>query len=170
MWEKTRTYINSIMKQHKIKNSSLRIITDNKIAKPEEICVCFNSHFTTIERKLLNSFTATINPLSFICSNNYSFFLNLTSQHEILKIICDLSTYASGYDDVHSIVMKYESCHIATPLSHMINCSLSTGIVPSKLKISKVIPILKNNQQHVLSNYRPISILPRFSKILEKAV
>ena len=53
-------------------------------------------------------------------------------------------------------------------LSHIFNHSLSSGIVPSHLKIAEVIPIYKAGDNTVLSNYRPISILPSISKILEK--
>ena len=59
---------------------------------------------------------------------------------------------------------------IAMPLSHIISCSLISDIVTSKLKIAKVIPILKNGHREDMYNYRPISILPCFSKILEKII
>ena len=59
---------------------------------------------------------------------------------------------------------------IAMPLSHIMNCSLISGIVPSKLKIAKVIPILKNGHREDMYNYRPISALPCFSKIFKKIV
>ena len=55
-------------------------------------------------------------------------------------------------------------------LSHIINCSLLSGIVPSKLKIAKVIPIFKNGHREDMYNYRPISILPCFSKNVEKII
>ena len=48
------------------------------------------------------------------------------------------------------------------------NLSLSTGIFPDKLKIAKVSPIFKNSEKDLLTNYRPISVLPCFSKILER--
>jgi len=53
---------------------------------------------------------------------------------------------------------------------HIINSSLRTGIVPSSLKIAKVVHIYKSGHKDQLSNYHPISILPFFSKILEKVV
>jgi hypothetical protein len=59
---------------------------------------------------------------------------------------------------------------IAKPLTSIFNLSLSTGIVPEKLKTAKVIPIYKKADAAVFSNYRPVSLLPCFSKILERLV
>jgi hypothetical protein len=47
---------------------------------------------------------------------------------------------------------------------------MSSGIFPSSLKIAKVIPVFKNGDHSNFSNYRPISILPSFSKIFEKII
>ena len=54
------------------------------------------------------------------------------------------------------------------PLMHIINLSFNTGIVPKKLKLAKVVSIFKNGDRDQPINYRPISILSAFSKILEK--
>ena len=55
-------------------------------------------------------------------------------------------------------------------MTSIFNLSLSTGIVPDKLKIAKVIPIYKKFNVDVFSNYRPVSLLPCFSEILERLV
>ena len=57
---------------------------------------------------------------------------------------------------------------IATPLIHIFNLSFAQGVVPSQLKIAKIIPIFKSGDPLSVDNYRPISLLSSFSKILEK--
>ena len=58
--------------------------------------------------------------------------------------------------------------YLTLPLSHIINLSLISGIVPDQLKISRVIPLFKSGNKSSFSNYRPVSVLPAFSKIFEK--
>ena len=50
----------------------------------------------------------------------------------------------------------------------MSNKSFEYGIFPSKLKIGKIIPAYKSGDKQLFTNYRPVSLLPQFSKILEK--
>ena len=59
---------------------------------------------------------------------------------------------------------------IPDALLSIINLSLSSGVFPDRLKISKIIPIFKSDNASLAQNYRPISILPAFSKIFERAV
>ena len=59
---------------------------------------------------------------------------------------------------------------ILLPLGHIFTLSLTTGIVPSDLKVAKITPIFKSGDCLDLNNYRPISLLSIFSKILEKIV
>ena len=97
-------------------------------------------------------------------------FLTPTNQFEIEKITKNLKITSPGYDDIHPKIIKHISMIFAMPLSHTINCSLISGILPSKLKIAKIIPILKNVHLKDMYNYRPISILPCFSKILKRII
>ena len=52
----------------------------------------------------------------------------------------------------------------------MVNESLRSGICPSELKIAKVVPVFKSGDPSLLTNYRPISVLPFLSKVFEKIV
>ena len=54
------------------------------------------------------------------------------------------------------------------PLMNIFIQSLSTGIFPGKMEFAKVSPMFKNSKKTIASNYRPISVLPYFSKILER--
>ena len=67
----------------------------------------------------------------------------------------------------HIKVIKYE---LAKPLTLNTNQVLSSGIFPDKLKIAKVIPIFKTGDDTDVNNYRPISLLPAISKIIEKVI
>ena len=61
--------------------------------------------------------------------------------------------------------------HISAPISFLINRSFTTGIFPSALKTSKVIPVFKNKgSNQTVDNYRPISLLSNIDKIFEKLV
>ena len=74
---------------------------------------------------------------------------------------------APGYDNINVNVLKKVYEELKTPLMHIFNLLLSTGIFPDKLKIAKVSPIFKNGKKDLLTNYWSISVLPSFSKILE---
>ena len=74
----------------------------------------------------------------------------------------------AGYDDISFNVVKKCFGVLHKPLLHIFNLSLQTGIFPDKLKIARVTPLFKGGENYELGNYRPISVLPCFSKILEK--
>ena len=100
-----------------------------------------------------------------------SFFLGPVAPSDVLSYAHKIqSKISSGHDDISSKIMKITINIIIEPLTHIINQSLKTGIVPSEMKIAKVIPIHKSSDPSVLKNYRPVSLLPAFSKLLEKIV
>ena len=80
------------------------------------------------------------------------------------------SKTSSGHDSISTKLIKQSINNIIEPLTIIINKSLSTGIIPNQLKIAKVIPIHKQSDKKLLNNYRPISLLPAFSKIFENVV
>ena len=52
--------------------------------------------------------------------------------------------------------------------THVMNLSIINGVVPNELKVAKVVPIYKSGDRRLINSYRPVSVLPSFSKILEK--
>ena len=64
--------------------------------------------------------------------------------------------------------MKILKRHISHPLAELVNQSFSKGVFPQKLKVAKVASIYKKGSPEEVSNYRPISLLPIFSKVYEK--
>ena len=67
-------------------------------------------------------------------------------------------------------IIKYVAIFNAIPLSHIINCFLLAGIVPSNFKVAKVVLINENSKRHDPYDYRPVSIVHGFSKIIEKLI
>ena len=57
---------------------------------------------------------------------------------------------------------------IVQPLVHICNTSFEKGEFPNSMKVAKVIPLFKAGERNEFCNYRPVSVLPQFSKILEK--
>ena len=97
-------------------------------------------------------------------------FRNVTEK-EVLKHLKNLKrSCAVGLDEIPGSFLRDIAYVIAKPLTHIINCSLKNASVPSDFKSSKVVPIFKTGQKDNFDNYRPISVLPAVSKIIEKCV
>ena len=77
---------------------------------------------------------------------------------------------SSGHDLLSTHILKLTRNALKYPLTILLNKSLESGIVPETLKTAKVIPIFKSKDPDLFTNYRPISLLPSISKILEKFV
>ena len=67
-------------------------------------------------------------------------------------------------DDISVKLFKRIKTEIYKPITLIINQMLATSIFPDKLKLAKVIPLYKKDDNTILNNYRPISILPAISK------
>ena len=72
----------------------------------------------------------------------------------------------SGYDDISFNVLKNRFSSLYESLMYMFNLSIEKGIFPDDLKIAEVTPIYRADDKSDLGNYRPISVLSCFSKLL----
>ena len=99
------------------------------------------------------------------------FILQPISEKFILKQLRDLKVKkATGLDGIPARFLKDSATVIAPTVTFLVNLSLSTGSVPDEWKKARVVPLYKSGGRENMENYRPISILPVLSKILEKAV
>jgi hypothetical protein len=146
-------------------------VNNRTITNDQEIADAFNNYFVNIGPKLVSQMPqSTANANTFLNhAHAYpsAFFTPATSD-EVHNIIKQLKSASPGYDNITLSILKHIWPVISTALTHLINLSLQTGIVPDELKIAKVIPIYKSNDPSQLNNYRPISVLPLFSKLFER--
>ena len=89
-------------------------------------------------------------------------FLSPIDECEVLSVVngCKSKT-STDCDDIDFRLIK-------TVITSIVNLSFQTGTFPEKMKIAKVIPLYKSGSKNDFNNYRPISLLPQLSKILEK--
>ena len=92
-------------------------------------------------------------------------------QLEINDLIAHLDeTKTNDSYDIPVKLIKLARHTISLSVSLIANSSFENGIFPQKLKFAKITPIHKGKSKLEFTNYRPISILPLFSKLLEKAM
>ena len=85
-----------------------------------------------------------------------------------MKIIENLKNKtSSGIDGISNQLLKSAKNDLVKPITTIVNQMIVTGIFPDNLKILRVIPLYKAKDQTLLSNYRPIALLPSISKIFE---
>ena len=73
--------------------------------------------------------------------------------------------HSCGHDNLSAITLMCIANEICECLTLIINQSITTDIFPDQLKVAKIVPIFKKNDQSVIKNYRPISVLPTISKL-----
>ena len=174
--KKTWQNINFLIHKQHNKSNFPEVFNDNNMNYKSNIEIAngFNNYFTTIGSKLANSITNQNKTAAEFLAKEplpHSLFLNPAIPQEISNVVNAMHPKTScGYDNISPKLVKKCSHALVNPLVHIINLSLSTGTFPDKMKLAKVIAIYKSNNPSNFSNYRPISLLPTFSKILERVI
>ena len=141
------------------------------ITNPKEICNSFNDYFCAVGSNLASKITTSCDefkqylgkqiPCSMVCET--------VTRSEIINIIHAFKDSKSpGPDNIGPKLLKSTLSDVIDPLVYICNLSFSTGCVPDSFKIAKVIPVFKKGEKTNPSNYRPISLLSIFHKLLEK--
>lgn len=89
---------------------------------------------------------------------------------QVEKLLRTIKTNAIGSDEINIKMLSLVFPHLSIFFTHIVNTCLLNGVFPKAWKDANIIPVPKSNKTNEISNYRPISILPTLSKILEKIV
>ena len=148
------------------------LIANKEVKDPKEIANAFNTFYLNIGPYMARQANTNVNFSEYLktpCTTEFIF--KEVEAHHILKIIDNLKAKTSyGFDGLSTKLLKHIKDEISAPIATIINQSFKSGIFPEKLKIAKVLPIYKKNDKSIIENYRPISLLPGISKIIEKII
>ena len=170
MWSVLGSFLNP--KRCKNNNGIKSIYYEGSVFEDDAgIAEALNKHFCNIGQKTAGKIkppnTSFIDYLKNPIEN--TFFLTRVDEKEIETEIQSLKVRKTpGHDEIKPSIIKLSCSHLAKPLTHLYNVSFSTGQMPDVWKVAKVIPIFKSGDKHISDNYRPISLLSCFEKILER--
>ena len=144
---------------------------DNLLIEGEaNLAECFNEHFSTITDKLRDKIPpSSIRPESYLSEKECNFNLPTVTPEMVIDEFKGLKIKHSTDNIGISTAFLASFIHeISAILSHIFNLSFRNGVFPTQFKLAKVVPISKGGDETNPNNYRPISLLPIFSKIHER--
>lgn len=170
LWQIINSERNS--KEEKTLPSSLDI-NGQEIKNPRLIADHLNTFFVNVADETLQ-LSGQPNEQKILPAENLNIptlILHPTNRQELVKLIQSLKPKNSaGYDNISTKLLKTCKQELIDPLIDIVNKSFNSGIFPSALKIAKVYPKYKQGPTTQAANYRPISLIPTFSKLIEKLV
>ncbi len=131
----------------------------------------FNVFFCNIGYCLANNICqSNTTPLQYLPPKlDNSFYLFPVPESEIVDEISTLNeSKATGPFSISTKILKFLKFFISKPLEILFNFSFSSGTVPSQFTLARVLPVFKKGIQTLCENYRPISLLSIFNRILER--
>ena len=151
-------------------------VDDKTIRDDKNISEAFNEFFANIGPKLASEVTnMTINNVETYLENNESIipsfrFIPIPVENVLKTLRQSNISKGAGFDKISAKMLRIAADIIAPSLTFIFNLSVSTGVFVDDWKDARVIPIYKEGHRRNLGNYRPISILPRVSKVFEKEI
>ena len=171
--KKTWSIINQTLNNRSKTQLSDQFSVNNcTINDPNEIANAFNEYFINIGRSLAEQIQPLHNFNDYLNNPaNSRFAFTCVNEVNVLTIINKLKKKSSyGHDNISNVLIIKAKGILVKPLTLLINQALVTCEFPKELKISRVKPLLKNGDVADLCNYRPISLLPSFSKVFEYVI
>jgi hypothetical protein len=147
-------------------------IGDKITTCPAEITENLNRHFiSTVEELVKQNNNINISSNLEIKYCPESVFINPVTEEEVVILSKNLKgKLTAGFDDIPENIVKLCIIQLKKPLTHIFNTSFNSGVFPDEWKTVKVKPLYKKGNRHDMNNYRPISIISVFAKLLERAM
>ena len=102
---------------------------------------------------------------------NSKLYLQFVTKNEVKQILKNLSSSKStAIDGLNNYSIKLAAEYLVEPLHHIITLSVMQETFPDQWKLAKIVPLHKSGDKMIPKNYRPVSILSPFSKVLEKVI
>ena len=172
IWGNIKTWLN-----WSSAGSPTQLFVDGKLeSRPKGIAEAMNQYFIGKVRNLRNNIPSSrsdpVGKLKILLKNRKcSFSLKTVSPETVSKILTNLRNAKSvGLDQIDTNIIKLVKNEILPSLTHIINLSIQQSTFPANFKIAKVVPLFKKDDKLDPKNYRPVAILPIFSKILERVI
>ena len=150
---------------------------DDKVVTDETILAeLFNDYFVNIASKLKeplakSDFSKLKEFISSKIPENVTFDLPKVNENFVYNFLSTLNVSKStGFDGIGPRLLKLSAGVITQSLTVIVNKCVENGVFPSSWKQAKVTPLYKNGPRDEINNYRPLSILPTLSKLIEKIV
>ena len=164
--------LEAIQKKKKLSSLPPRFeINEATIDNPHIIADMFNKYYGKVAPKLDDALgPSDVDPLTFMPNldiPNTMTFQPVTEFHVSL-VVSELKDAAAGIDGISSKLLKAIMPSILKHVTYLMNLCLASNTFPTVFKTAVITPIYKSGSPTQFSNYRPISVLPVLSKILER--
>ena len=169
-WDLLNELINKRKTQHDEPPTKF-IDSKGNIFENDKVSHGFNEYFSSVGCQLEKNIPPPdSHPLDFLIKPTYQDMNTemTTNSSEVGNVIKSLNPVGGGIDRVSTEILLLTYRDILHHLTFFFNLCLSNAVFPDMLKIAIIKPIFKTGQRDIFNNYRPISLLPVFSKVLEK--
>lgn len=143
---------------------------------PQDSVNYINNYFSNIGKTLAEEIISSnlsqdSGTFTLTDSQASSFVLLETDPREVHGILMSLKTEsAPGWDNISTKFLKSSHEVVVPIISHLANLCFTQGTFPPTLKKAIITPVYKGGNRDDACNYRPISVLPAVSKIIEKLI
>ena len=147
------------------------LVEDNvTYASSNQIANIFSSYFSSLAQSLNANIPASMDdPLEYLDSPQLnSFVISHVTEDEVCSVLSKMKNKNCNLYDIPTYIVKKLAPLVSPLIADIFNMSVVSGSFPSCLKFSTIVPIFKKGDSKLKENYRPISTISVFCKLIEK--